>query len=178
MHQRPRGCHPRARTTELHPGRLGGWTCTSDHVGVSYELLLLSYTERVLRAYRRDESNVFRATVWRAWHHARDQTSRALSHRLSPKDRRLQRTHEQMVLPSQQWPRAIERNRTSPGDMKIAGHLKRRHCATKRNRTSPDARQGAVPVEPVAMSGTTERTRTSAAGGRSSAFHLGAVANV
>ena len=117
LHQRPRGCHPRARTAELHPGRLGGWTCTSDHVGVSYELLLLSYTERVLRAYRRDESNVFRAIVWRTWHLARDQTSRAFLHRLSPKDRRLVRTHERMVLPSQQWRRAIERNRTSPGEM-------------------------------------------------------------
>lgn len=51
LHQRPRGSHPRARTTELHPEvRLDGWTCTSDHVGVSYELLLLSYIENNVSA--------------------------------------------------------------------------------------------------------------------------------
>ena len=163
---------PMSSTAELHPETLrpGGWTCTSGLVGVSYLLLLLSYTrKRSMRVSSRGIEPLPSDCVGSA---GLDKGSNLAEANPSPvPDGPTIDTHEKIgsaiarsrtsrsslpASPVHRSPRGIEplpRRRQSPvpdglvaeSKEPLAFQRERQHGATKRNRTSPDRRTGGCP---------------------------------
>jgi hypothetical protein len=122
-------------TAELHPETLrpGGWTCTSDLVGVSYVLLLLSYTRKLsMRVSSRGIEPLPSDCVGTA---GLDKGSNLAEANPSPvPDGPTIDTHE--MVP----PRGIEPLPTSGQEAAPDGPAAQKAFATQRNRTSPDHR--------------------------------------